>query len=86
MSFASDFGVYIMHSLETGIIISIAAFFFFYLFIFVFLRENNISQEIKSKYESEALVYAIGNENDYRPDKFNNLLNIYEEVKDVGEN
>lgn len=75
-----------MHSLETGIIISISAFFFFYLLIFVFLRENSISQEIKSKYESEALVYAIGNENDYKPDKFNNLLNIYEEVKDVGEN
>lgn len=75
-----------MHSLETGIIVSIASFFFFYLLTFVFLRENNISQNIKEKYESEALMHEINNENDYKPDKFNNLLSIFEEDKNVREN
>mgnify|MGYP003293389123 CR=1 FL=1 len=44
-------------------------------------------EELDDKlYTDKGIMYEISNENDYRPDKFNNLLNIYEEVKDVGEN
>lgn len=65
-----------MHSLETGIVVSIAAFFFFSFLTFVFLRETNISNEILEKNDKEKLCYQIDGEGQYRPEIFNNVVNI----------
>ena len=68
-----------MHSLETGIIVSIAAFFFFSFLSFTFLRESNISKEISAKYELEKKSYVVGGERDYNPEILNNIINIVKE-------
>ena len=65
-----------MHSLETGIIVSIAAFFFFSFMTFTFSREGNISKEIAYKIESEKKNYQIGNDKEYNPERSLNILNI----------
>ena len=65
-----------MHSLETGIIVSIAAFFFFNFLTFTFLRETNISNEIKEKYKVEKSHYEINKERDYNPEFINNIMSI----------
>ena len=65
-----------MHSLETGIIVSIAAFFFFSFLTFTFLREGNISKEILTKYETERQYYERGYKKGYNPELANNILNI----------
>lgn len=68
-----------MHSLETGIIVSIAAFFFFSFLTFTFLRETNISKEIALKYESEKANYTIDKRKDYNPEYINNIISIIKE-------
>ena len=68
-----------MHSLETGIIVSIAAFFFFSFLTFTFLRETNISKEIALKYESEKANYTIDKRKDYNPEYINNVISIIKE-------
>lgn len=65
-----------MHSLETGIIVSIAAFFFFSFLTFTFLREGNISKDIVYKIESEKSNYQIGKDKEYNPERSFNILNI----------
>lgn len=65
-----------MHSLETGIIVSIAAFFFISFLTFTFLRERNISNEIIEKYKSECMEYKENNEKKYKPELIYNILNI----------
>ena len=65
-----------MHSLETGIVVSIAAFFFFSFLSFTFLRERNISNEIVVKLEEEKSYYLVGRDKGYNPELFNNILNI----------
>ena len=52
-----------MYSLETGIVLSVAALFFYSFLTFTFLRETNISREVLNKYESEKINYEIGNDN-----------------------
>lgn len=76
-----------MYSLETGIIVSIAAFFFFSFLSFTFLRETNISNEIKEKVREEKIEYEKGEEKKYNPESLNNVLNIIveEEKNYVGE-
>lgn len=76
-----------MHSLETGIIISIAAFFFFSFLTFVFLRETRISNEILKKAEAEKKEYMINCENGYRPERINNVISVVieEDIFDGGE-
>lgn len=65
-----------MHSLETGIIVSIAAFFFFSFLTFTFLREGNISKEIINKLEQEKRSYQVGIDKTYNPERSYNILNI----------
>lgn len=65
-----------MHSLETGIIVSIAAFFFFSFLTFTFLREGNISKEIINKLEQEKRSYQVGIDKTYNPERSFNILNI----------
>lgn len=65
-----------MHSLETGIILSIAAFFSFSFLTFVFLRENNISKEILQKVDNEKKNYVESSNKDYNPELYNNIINI----------
>lgn len=66
-----------MHSLEAGVIVSIAAFFFFNFLSFVFYREINISKEIESKVVEECREYSKENEKrKYKPENINNIMNI----------
>lgn len=65
-----------MHSLETGIVVSIAAFFFLSFLTFTFLREVNISNEINKKYKVEREEYQNGGPKKYNPEVINNVLNI----------
>ncbi|MBR0038568.1 MAG: hypothetical protein IJP71_01015 [Lachnospiraceae bacterium] len=65
-----------MHSLETGIIVSIAAFFFFSFLTFTFLREGNISKDIINKFEQEKKSYQVGVDKTYNPERSFNILNI----------
>lgn len=74
-----------MHSLETGIIVSIAAFFFFSFLTFTFLRETNISKEIALKYESEKTNYTIDKRKDYNPEYINNIISIIKEEGVINE-
>lgn len=76
-----------MHSLETGIIVSIAAFFFFSFLTFTFLRETKISNEILNKVKDEKKGYIVNCENGYRPEKINNIISIAieEDVLNGGE-
>lgn len=76
MFFANYSGVYIMHSLETGIIVSIAAFFFFYFFTFTFERENKITKEISNKVKIEASEYDETGKSKYIPTTINNIIDI----------
>lgn len=71
-----------MHSLETGIIVSIAAFFFFSFLSFTFMRETNISKEISKKYENERKSYEMNGEKDYNPELINNIISIIKEGSD----
>ena len=73
-----------MNSLETGIIVSIAAFFFFSFLIFTFLREGNISKEILSKTEKEKSSYQIDATKKYSPEQSFNILNIIVEGENDG--
>lgn len=68
-----------MHSLETGIVISIAAFFFFSFMSFVFLRETDISKEILQKYEEEQNLYLDDGKKNYNPEYIKNILDIIRE-------
>lgn len=75
-----------MHSLETGIIVSIAAFFFLAFMTFVFLREVNISKEIDDKIEVENNEYKKDGNKNYYPEIINNISEIIiREVNYVGE-
>lgn len=77
-----------MHSLEAGVIVSIAVFFFFNFLNFVFLREINISKEIERKVIEECKEYSSDSTNrKYEPEKINNIMNIVideGELKDEG--
>ena len=77
-----------MHSLETGIIVSIAGFFFFSFLSFVFLRETNISKELLRKYETEKSNYEMNKEKDYHPEIISNIINVFLEEEKIygGEN
>ena len=68
-----------MHSLETGIIVSIASFFFFSFLTFTFLREGNISKDIAVKIEQEKKNYQLGDDKEYNPERSFNIVNIIEE-------
>lgn len=68
-----------MHSLETGVVVSIAAFFFFSFLTFSFLRESNISREILVKYEEEKSAYEQGKNKTYLPEIINDILNVFVE-------
>lgn len=68
-----------MHSLETGIVVSVATFFFFTFLTFTFLRESNISKEILVKYEEEKEHYQIGKKKNYNPELINDVVNIFVE-------
>ena len=68
-----------MHSLETGVVVSIAAFFFFSFLTFTFLREGNISKEILVKFEEEKSYYQIGKKKNYNPEFVNDVVNIFVE-------
>lgn len=75
-----------MHSLETGIIVSIAAFFFIIFMTFVFLREVNISKEIDKKIKEESCEYMKEGSKKYYPEIINNISDIIiKEVNHVGE-
>ncbi len=65
-----------MHSLETGVIISIAAFFFFSFLTFTFLRERNITSEIAGKVIKEKSHYEMNKKKDYNPEFINNIVDI----------
>lgn len=71
-----NYWVYSMHSLETGVIVSIAAFFFFWFLSFTFLREVNISKDIGIKTKNEVNEYSIEGEKKYVPELINNIANI----------
>ena len=73
-----------MHSLETGIIVSIAAFFFFSFLTFTFLREGNISKDINVKFDNERKNYLVGENKDYNPERSLNIVNIIMEGNENG--
>lgn len=73
-----------MHSLETGIIVSIAAFFFFSFLTFTFLREGNISNDINVKFDNERKNYLVGENKDYNPERSLNIVNIIMEGNENG--
>ena len=66
-----------MHSLETGIVISIAAFFFFSFLTFTFLREGNISKEIQNKCSVEKSYYEKGKKMNYSPEVITDIVDIF---------
>lgn len=68
-----------MHSLETGIVVSIAAFFFFSFLTFTFLREGNISREVIDKYNVEKSYYEKGKKMNYCPEVIVNVVDIFVE-------
>lgn len=68
-----------MHSLETGIVVSIAAFFFFSFLTFTFLREGNISKEILDKCSVEKSFYENGEKMNYSPEVITNVVDIFVE-------
>ncbi len=68
-----------MHSLETGIIVSIASFFFLSFLTFTFLRETNISNEIITKQKEEKKSYTAMEKRDYNPEFIKNVIKIIEE-------
>ena len=68
-----------MYSLETGVIVSIAAFFFFSFLTFTFLRERNITNEIAEKASVEKSHYEIDKKKDYYPEFINNIVDIVTE-------
>ncbi|MBO6134884.1 MAG: hypothetical protein J6O09_03830 [Lachnospiraceae bacterium] len=68
-----------MHSLETGIIVSIASFFFLSFLTFTFLRETNISNEIITKQKEEKKSYTVMEKRDYNPEFIKNVIKIIEE-------
>ena len=71
-----------MHSLETGIVVSIAAFFFFSFLTFTFLREGNISKDIVDKCRIEKNYYKKGEKMNYCPEVIINIVDIlFEEDK-----
>ena len=74
-----------MHSLETGIIVSIAAFFFFSFLTFAFLRETNISREISTKIEMEKNSYKENGKKNYNPEFINNIISIIKEEGEIYE-
>ena len=74
-----------MHSLETGIVVSIAAFFFFSFLTFTFLREGNISKNILQKLDEEKKCYVLGENKNYSPEHTLNILNIILEGENNGE-
>lgn len=65
-----------MHSLETGIIVSIAAFFFFSFLSFAFIRENEISSELANKAKKEKIEYTIGESIKFNPELIKNIVSI----------
>ena len=65
-----------MHSLETGIIVSIAAFFFFSFLSFTFIRENEISSELANKANEEKVEYTIGESKKFNPELIKNIVSI----------
>lgn len=84
MLLASNYWVHNMHSLETGVVVSIAAFFFFSFLTFTFLRESNISKEILINASDEKSHYEIGGEKNYSPEVISNIVNIFvEEEKTI---
>ena len=74
-----------MHSLETGIIVSIAAFFFFSFLTFTFSRETNISREISTKIEMEKNSYKENGKRDFNPEFINNIISIIKEEGEIHE-
>ena len=76
MFLAGYIGVHHMHSLETGIVISIAMFFFLSFLTFTFLREGNISKEINDKLVLEKSAYEMNGEKVYNPERSFNIMNI----------
>ena len=88
MLFAGNSRLYSMHSLETGVVVSLAAFFFFSFLTFTFLREGNISKEILIKYEEEKKYYQIGEKKNYNSELINDVVNIFVEEEKIfnGEN
>ena len=68
-----------MHSLETGVVVSIAAFFFFSFLTLSFLRESNISKEILVNVSNEKSHYEVGGEKDYCPEVISDIVNIFVE-------
>lgn len=88
MLYTGSYRLYFMHSLETGIIVSIAAFFFLTFFTFVFTRETNISKEINTKVVNEINVYKENAERGYSPEIINQIIDILIEGgnENVGEN
>ena len=68
-----------MHSLETGIVVSIAVFFFYSFLSFAFLRERNITSEIAEKVKKEQSFYTINQKKDYNPELINNIVDIIRE-------
>lgn len=66
-----------MHSLETGVVVSIAAFFFFSFLTFTFLREGNISKEILEKCSVEKSYYEKGKEMNYSPEVITDIVDIF---------
>ena len=65
-----------MHSLETGIIVSIAAFFFFSFLSFTFIRENEISSELANKAKEEKIEYTVGESKKFNPELIKNIVSI----------
>lgn len=68
-----------MHSLETGIIVSIAAFFFLSFLTFTLLREVNVSKELSKKCEEEKYEYQLTSKKNYNPEFISNILDIITE-------
>ena len=68
-----------MHSLETGVVVSIAAFFFFSFLTLSFLRESNISKEILVNVSNEKSHYEVGGDKDYCTEVISDIVNIFVE-------
>ena len=73
-----------MHSLETGIVVSIAAFFFFSFLTFTFLFLCFISKNISQKLSEEKECYEFKGNKTYSPEHTLNILNIILEDEDDG--
>ena len=75
-----------MHSLETGIVLAVAAFFFFSFLTFTFVREGNISNELINKFKKERQGYELNGKKIYNPELSFSILNIILEGKSDGSN